>query len=105
MVNFEPGESMRKVFLQSVTQRGCSAEKIRTLPKRSQTYDLLATGAHNRKRNFHALVSRRFHGPVYYWNGFGANFEYLLNSTNQAAKQQNNKTDLKMIFFLPFNNI
>ena len=36
-----------------------------------------------------------FHGPVYFKNGFGANFEYLLNSTNQSA----NPTDLKMIFF------
>ena len=39
------------------------------------------------------LCQRDFHGPVL--NGFGANFEYLLNSTNQSAKP----TDLKMIFF------
>ena len=45
--------------------------------------------------NFHALVPRRFHGPVYFQNGFCANFEYLLNSTNQSIKP----TDLKMIFF------
>ena len=36
--------------------------------------------------NVHALVSRRFHGPVYFWNGFGPNFEYVLNSTNWSAK-------------------
>ena len=36
--------------------------------------------------DFFALVSRRFHGPVYFWNGFGANFDYLLNSTNRSAK-------------------
>ena len=41
------------------------------------------------------LVSRRFHEPVYFKNGFGTRFEYLLNSTNQSAKL----TDLKMIFF------
>ena len=45
--------------------------------------------------NFHVLVAWRFHGPVYFQNGFGANFEYLLNSTNESAKP----TDLKMIFF------
>ena len=49
-VNFEPGESMRKVLLHSVTQGGCSEEKNLNTPKRSQTYDLLATGAHNPKR-------------------------------------------------------
>ena len=36
--------------------------------------------------NFYALVSRSFHGLVYFWNGFGANFDYLLNSTNRSAK-------------------
>ena len=36
--------------------------------------------------NFFALVSRRFHGPVYFWNDFGADFDYLLNSTNRSAK-------------------
>ena len=36
--------------------------------------------------NFFALVSRRFHVPVYFWNGFGADFDYLLNSTNRPAK-------------------
>ena len=50
------------------------------------------TGANN----FHAHVPRRFHGPVYFKKGFCANFEYLLNSTNQSAKP----TDLKMIFFV-----
>ena len=43
-------------------------------------------------------MSRRFDGPVYF---FGANFEYLLNSKNQSAKP----TDLKIIFFLPYNNV
>ena len=33
-------------------------------------------------------------------HGFGANCEYLLNSTNQSAKP----TDMKMIFS-PFNNV
>ena len=28
------------------------------------------------------LLAWRFHGPVYFQNGFGANFEYLLNSAN-----------------------
>ena len=41
------------------------------------------------------LVSRRFHGPVYFKKDFGANFEYHLNSTNQSAKP----TDLKIIIF------
>ena len=36
----------------------------------------------------------------YFSNGFGVNFEYLLNSTTQLEKP----TDLKMIFF-PFNNV
>ena len=36
--------------------------------------------------NFFALVSRRFHAPVYFWNGFGADFDDLLNSTNRSAK-------------------
>ena len=44
--------------------------------------------------SFHALVSRRFHGPVYFKNGFGANFKYLSNFTNLSAKP----TDLKMVF-------
>ena len=39
-----------------------------------------------------------FYEPVYLQNGFGAGYEYLLNSTNQSAKP----TYLKMIF-LPFN--
>ena len=32
-------------------------------------------------------------------HGFGANFEYLLNSTNQSAKP----TDMKMTFSTPFS--
>ena len=40
-------------------------------------------------------LPRRFHGPVYFQNGFGANLEYLLSPTNQSAKP----TDLKMIIF------
>ena len=44
--------------------------------------------------NLYALVSLRFHGPVYFKNGFGANFKYLSNFTNLSAKP----TDLKMVF-------
>ena len=40
-------------------------------------------------------LPRRFHGPVYFQNGFGAILEYLLSCTNQWAKP----TDLKMIIF------
>ena len=40
-------------------------------------------------------LPRRFHGPVYFQNGFGANLEYLLSPTNQSAKP----TDLKKIIF------
>ena len=36
-----------------------------------------------------------FHGPVYFQNGFGANFEYFLSSTNQSATS----IGLKMKFF------
>ena len=39
--------------------------------------------------NFHVLVSRRFEGPVYFWNGFAANLEYLLSPTNQSATPKN----------------
>ena len=45
--------------------------------------------------NFLALVLRRFHGLVYFQNGFGANVEYLLNSTNQSVTP----TNLKMFLF------
>ena len=52
--------------------------------------------------NFHALVLRRFHWPVYFKNGFGANVEYLLNSTNHAAS--NTYKPKNDIFFWLFNN-
>ena len=39
------------------------------------------------------LVSRRFHKTVYFYNNFGANFEYLFGATNHSAKPK----DLKMI--------
>ena len=45
-------------------------------------------------------MSRRFHGPVYFQNGFGSNFESLLNSTNRSAKS----TDVEM-FFLRFDYV
>ena len=44
-------------------------------------------------------LPRRFHGPVYFQNGFYANLEYLLSPTNQSAKP----TDLGMII-LPFHD-
>ena len=37
----------------------------------------------------------RFHGPVSFQNGFGANLGYPLSPTNQSAKP----TDLKKIIF------
>ena len=40
-------------------------------------------------------LPRRFHGPVYFQNGFCANLEYLLSLTKQSGKP----TDLKMIIF------
>ena len=40
-----------------------------------------------------ALVTA-FFGPVYIYNGFGANREYLLNYSNHSAEP----TDLKRIF-------
>ena len=40
-------------------------------------------------------LARRFHGPVSFQNGFGANLEYPLSPTNQSAKP----TDLKKIIF------
>ena len=58
-------------------------------------------GAHNPERAS-SMRSRHdiFTGQFIFRTVFGANFEYLLNSTNQSAKP----TDLKMIF-LPFNNV
>ena len=38
--------------------------------------------------------------PVYFWNGFWANLEYLYSPANQSAKP----TNLKMII-LPFNDV
>ena len=40
-------------------------------------------------------LPRRFHGPVSFQTGFGANLEYPLSPTNQSAKP----TDLKKIIF------
>ena len=34
-------------------------------------------GADNLKRATSMYTCRRFQGPVYFWNGFGANLEYL----------------------------
>ena len=55
-----------------------------------------SSGNHNGER---ATSTRQCHGvftdQFFFQNGFGSNFEYLLNSTNQLAKP----TDLKMIFF------
>ena len=42
---------------------------------------------------------RRFHGPVSFQNGFGANLEYPLSPTNQSAKS----TDLKKITIFAFS--
>ena len=63
--------------------------------QRSEKTKCIVPGAHNAERITSTLVSRRFHGPVYFLNGFGANFGSLLNSTNQSAKP----SDLKTIFF------
>ena len=54
-------------------------------------------GAHNPERARLVTAFSQYHA---FKNDFGANFEYLLNSTNQSAKP----TDLKMIF-LPFNDV
>ena len=48
---------------------------------------------------FYVLLSRRFYKPVYFDLDFVANLEYLV-SPNQSAKS----TDLKMVFFLSFND-
>ena len=53
------------------------------------------TGSHNLERGT-CMCSWRFHGPVYFWNGFGSNLEYRIKSPrNQSEKP----TDLKMIIF------
>ena len=50
-------------------------------------YFYLSTSPERGASNFHGLVSRRFTDQFIFWTVFsGANFEYLLNSTNQSAK-------------------
>ena len=48
--------------------------------------------------NLERATSMRFNRPVYFKNGFGTDFDYLLNFINQSAKP----TDLKMIFSVFF---
>ena len=59
MVNFEPGEYMRNMIFQSVTQAAWK-KKIRLLPVGGQTYDILVTSPD-------AL-------PLSYSRSFGAKF-------------------------------
>ena len=50
-------------------------------------YFYLSTSPERGASNFHGLVSRLFTDQFIFWTVFsGANFEYLLNSTNQSAK-------------------